>query len=403
MEPCMCCASVTMAPIPARTPSVRKSCERRSTPAVDGRSPPSNRTGFRRDTTTTAHRPGSRQSDGSRRSRSHQDDLALAAPGLDPPVGRGRIRQVQDLVHHRAQRTTRHRSGQDTQHLPRWAHQHAMQGDVAVDRELEIARQLDDRTCPAALPDRRETARQHAVADKVGDHHLVGTWLRRWKLPYAHGLRATPAGPRQARAWRWILPLAGSGLSGQSDRTASTTKRSPLNTSKVTPIVFRASSTSAMTAATSSRRTSPRPPSSVDRRTRPVPGSSVSEPGRTIVYSRPLAIRYRSASAFASRYGRMPPDAASGRSAPIELTITYLRTPTARAASTSFTAPPRSTVRFRSGPLPGPAPAAKTTASAPSTYPARLASASRSPTTATAPRASRSAACPGLRIRPRAR
>src|SRR6266436_1813567 len=29
-------------------------------------SPPSNRTGFRRDTTTTAHRPGSRQSNGSR-------------------------------------------------------------------------------------------------------------------------------------------------------------------------------------------------------------------------------------------------------------------------------------------------------------------------------------------------
>src|SRR6266851_8351182 len=33
MEPCTCCASVTMVPILARTPSVRKSCERRSTPA----------------------------------------------------------------------------------------------------------------------------------------------------------------------------------------------------------------------------------------------------------------------------------------------------------------------------------------------------------------------------------
>src|ERR1019366_6475992 len=33
---------------------------------MDGMSPPSNRTGFRRDTTTTAHRPGSRQSNGSR-------------------------------------------------------------------------------------------------------------------------------------------------------------------------------------------------------------------------------------------------------------------------------------------------------------------------------------------------
>src|SRR5215207_5513024 len=65
MEPCMCCASGMMVPIPARTPSVRKSCERRSTPAPDGRSSPSNRTGFRPDTTTTAHRPGWRPSDGS--------------------------------------------------------------------------------------------------------------------------------------------------------------------------------------------------------------------------------------------------------------------------------------------------------------------------------------------------
>jgi SAM-dependent methyltransferase len=36
-------------------------------PGSDGLSPPSNRTGFRRGTTTRAHRPGSRQSNGSRR------------------------------------------------------------------------------------------------------------------------------------------------------------------------------------------------------------------------------------------------------------------------------------------------------------------------------------------------
>ena len=39
--------------------------------------------------------------------------------------------------------------------------------------------------------------------------------------------------------------------------------------------------------------------------------------------------------------------------------------PSALAASISFTAPPRSIVRLRSAPLPGPAPAAKTTASTP--------------------------------------
>src|ERR1051326_5801276 len=66
MELCMCCASLTMVPIPARTPSVSKSSERRSTPALDGMSPPSNQIAFRRDTTITARRPGSRQLHGSR-------------------------------------------------------------------------------------------------------------------------------------------------------------------------------------------------------------------------------------------------------------------------------------------------------------------------------------------------
>ena len=47
-----------------------------------------------------------------------QHDLALAAPGLDPPVGHRRIRQLQHLVHHRPQRAISHGSGQDLQHLP---------------------------------------------------------------------------------------------------------------------------------------------------------------------------------------------------------------------------------------------------------------------------------------------
>src|SRR5829696_3063319 len=60
----MSCASQTTVPILARTPSVSRSCQRRSTPARDGRSPPSNRTGCRRTSTTTAHRPGWRPSNG---------------------------------------------------------------------------------------------------------------------------------------------------------------------------------------------------------------------------------------------------------------------------------------------------------------------------------------------------
>src|SRR4249919_94820 len=42
---------------------------------MDGISPPSNRTGFRRDSTTTAHRPGSRQSNGSRLRDSSASEL----------------------------------------------------------------------------------------------------------------------------------------------------------------------------------------------------------------------------------------------------------------------------------------------------------------------------------------
>ena len=61
----MCCPSVTRVPKLAHTPSASKSSEPRSTEAVDGMSPPSNRTGFTRDTTTTAHLPGSRRSNGS--------------------------------------------------------------------------------------------------------------------------------------------------------------------------------------------------------------------------------------------------------------------------------------------------------------------------------------------------
>src|SRR6202043_936197 len=50
---------------------------------MDGMSPPSNRTGFRRDTTTTAHRPGSRQSNGS------NETAGLVA--TRPPLSRARM------------------------------------------------------------------------------------------------------------------------------------------------------------------------------------------------------------------------------------------------------------------------------------------------------------------------
>src|SRR4051812_2653576 len=93
---------------------------------------------------------------------------------------------------------------------------------------------------------------------------------------------------------------------------------------------------------------------------------------------------------------------AAGSCASIDEMITYRRTAAARAASASLTAPPRSTVRFRAAPLPGPAPAANTTASDPLTYGSRLGSFSRSPSTGTAPAAWRSAACSRLRISPRA-
>jgi hypothetical protein len=63
-----------------------------------------------------------------------QHDLALAVSGLDPPVGHRRIYQVQHLVHHRPQRPSATAAARDPQHLLRWAHQHAMQGEVAIHR-----------------------------------------------------------------------------------------------------------------------------------------------------------------------------------------------------------------------------------------------------------------------------
>src|SRR5919197_166527 len=75
--------------------------------------------------------------------------------------------------------------------------------------------------------------------------------------------------------------------------------------------------------------------------------------------------------------------------------------PAALAASTSLTAPPRSIVRLRASPLPGPAPAAKTTASAPAMTGPSSMSDSRSASTASAPAALTSSKWSRLRTRPR--
>ena len=85
---------------------------------------------------------------------------------------------------------------------------------------------------------------------------------------------------------------------------------------------------------------------------------------------------------------------------PIEETIRKRSTPSSCAASMHFSAPPRSIVCLRSAPLPGPAPAANTIASAPPTC-GRTSSCSRSQSTGCAPSASRSATWSGLRISPR--
>ena len=121
-----------------------------------------------------------------------------------------------------------------------------------------------------------------------------------------------------------------------------------------------------------------------------------------MVQSSELAASRASASALARRYGRMASTPPSGSWAPIEETIRNRVTPFASAASTHFTAAPRSTVCLRSTPEPGPAPAANTIASAPATC-GDGSSRSRSHRTGTPPSASRSAAWSGFRIRPRAR
>src|SRR3954469_16738737 len=89
-------------------------------------------------------------------------------------------------------------------------------------------------------------------------------------------------------------------------------------------------------------------------------------------------------------------------STPIDETSRYGRTPARSAASASRTAAAWSTVCLRSAPLPGPAPAAKTTASAPPTTPATSSTEadSRSSTAGSTPSSSRSPPCSALRTMP---
>src|SRR5215217_3153554 len=94
--------------------------------------------------------------------------------------------------------------------------------------------------------------------------------------------------------------------------------------------------------------------------------------------------------------------ACSTSAVPIEETITKRATPRSRAAWMSLSAPPRSIVRLRSAPLPGPAPAANTIACAKPMCSVGS-SDSRSQSTGSAPISSRSAAWSGLRIMPRPR
>ena len=61
-----CCAFVTMVSILARTPSVRKKLRAAFNPSNGSIEAGIEPAGFQRDTTTTAHRPGSRRSNGLR-------------------------------------------------------------------------------------------------------------------------------------------------------------------------------------------------------------------------------------------------------------------------------------------------------------------------------------------------
>ena len=174
------------------------------------------------------------------------------------------------------------------------------------------------------------------------------------------GARAPPAPPGRGGAWRDAgrrsssSPRdAGSGLISRA-RTASRAGTSPANSSKRSPLAGASPSVSASTSATSSRGTGPRRPSSVETSTRPVPGSSCRLPGRTIVQSSGSPRRGRPPPPWRAGTGASPPAPPSGSWAPIEETITNRATPSSSAASTHFTAAPRSTVRLRSAPEPGP-------------------------------------------------
>ncbi|CAM5285731.1 NAD(P)H-quinone oxidoreductase subunit 2, chloroplastic [Streptomyces hirsutus] len=184
--------------------------------------------------------------------------------------------------------------------------------------------------------------------------------------------------------------------------TATGTGTGPLISSRVRPAVEEPSTSSARTAATSSRGTEPRPVWA-SRRTRPVPASSVSMPGRRIVHSRASRPRtYASASPLARWYTSKTSSPSWAGSAPIDETTTNRRTPARTAASAKRTAAALSTVSLRAVPLPGPAPAANTAASAPRSCSATSATEadSRSSTTGSAPNCRSASACSALRMMP---
>ena len=148
--------------------------------------------------------------------------------------------------------------------------------------------------------------------------------------------------------------------------TASDTGTDPSASSRTSPAVAGVSRRAARTCATSSRVTSPTLRSAV-RHTPPVPGPLVEGRGTQDGPVEVLGHEVLVGDGLGMDVGG--PDligVGRGRAAgPRVETITYRRTPARRAASARRTEAWLSTVCLRAAPLPGPAPAAKTTASAP--------------------------------------
>src|SRR3982750_894631 len=88
---------------------------------------------------------------------------------LDPMMRDGRVVQVEDLVDDRPKRAARDRLTEPVEIRAARLEKNPVERDVAIDRLLEVACQLDNRRGTSTLGDQRKASGQQTVPDEIDD------------------------------------------------------------------------------------------------------------------------------------------------------------------------------------------------------------------------------------------